>query len=233
MLAVPGGHQDPTYLKTVISEQAITTLHFVPAMLQIFLQELQLEQCDSVRQVICSGEELSMELQKRFFASVLRGARLHNLYGPTEAAIDVSFWECQRDSEHATVPIGRPISNIALYVLDSRLHPMPVGVVGELYIAGIGLARGYHRRPDLTAEKFLPHPFVGISHDQSGSYSASEMGQRIYKTGDLARYRTDGAIEYVGRVDSQIKVRGFRIELGEIESVLQAHPAVQESVVVV
>ncbi|GHO80005.1 hypothetical protein KSD_77760 [Ktedonobacter sp. SOSP1-85] len=221
VVAIPGGHQDPTYLKDMLNEQAITTLHFVPAMLQAFLLEPRPEQCRSLRQVICSGEALSVDLQKTFFTHMPQGTRLHNLYGPTEAAVDVSFWECQEDSKRSTVPIGYPIANMQLYVLDTYLQPVPVGVVGELYIAGVGLARGYHQRADLTAEKFLPHPF------------SNTEGARIYQTGDLARYQADGAIEYMGRIDGQVKIRGFRIELGEIESVLQAHPAVQESVVIV
>jgi acyl-coenzyme A synthetase/AMP-(fatty) acid ligase len=168
--------------------------------------------------VFCSGEALPIELQDRFFSHL--SAELHNLYGPTEAAVDVTYWECQRSSSFRTIPIGRPIANIQMYILDSRLEPVPVGVSGELHIGGIGLARGYLNRPELTAEKFIPDPFS----------QAPEA--RLYKTGDLARYRPDGAIEYLGRLDFQVKLRGFRIELGEIETVLKLHPSVREAVVV-
>jgi len=161
---------------------------------------------------------LPVELQDRFFSQL--SAELHNLYGPTEAAVDVTYWVCQRSSSLRTIPIGRPIANIQMYILDSRLEPVPVGVSGELHIGGIGLARGYLNRPELTAEKFIPDPFS----------QAPEA--RLYKTGDLARYRPDGAIEYLGRLDFQVKLRGFRIELGEIETVLKQHPSVREAVVV-
>ena len=221
VLATPGSHQDPKYLREVMNEQAITTLHFVPAMLQAFLQETRLEQCPNVRQVICSGEALSIEHQEQFFASTSQEVHLYNLYGPTEASIEVSSWECQRDGERQVVPIGYPISNIQLYVLDPWLQPVPMGVAGELYIAGVGLARGYHHRADLTAEMFLPNPF------------SQEAGARMYRTGDMTRYQPDGAIEYLGRIDNQVKVRGFRIEPGEIEAALHAHPAIQESIVIV
>ena len=160
---------------------------------------------------------MPFELQQRFFS--ISRADLHNLYGPTEAAVDVTYWACEREGRAATVPIGRPIANTQIYILDPRLKPTPIGVPGELHIGGVGLARGYHNRPDLTAEKFIRDPF------------RPEPGARLYKTGDLARYRPDGAIEYLGRLDHQVKIRGFRIELGEIETVLAAHPAVREALV--
>jgi natural product biosynthesis luciferase-like monooxygenase protein/amino acid adenylation domain-containing protein len=234
IMARPGGHQDSTYLRTLIVQQQVTTLHFVPSMLQAFLwnestdSKTNLENCTSLRQVICSGEALTASLQARLFAHVTEEVKLHNLYGPTEAAIDVTFWECQHDrrdsplrlSEGGSVPIGRPIANTQIYLLDADLQPVPIGIPGELYIGGVGLARGYFKRPDLTAEKFIANPFGEIG------------GERLYRTGDLARYRADGAIEFLGRIDQQVKLRGFRIELGEIEAVLQTHPAVQEAVVV-
>ena len=217
IVAKPGGHQDSAYLVKLITSQQITTLHFVPSMLQVFLEEPELESSKCLKRVICSGEVLPFGLQERFFARL--DAELHNLYGPTEAAIDVTFWQCKRQSNSRTVPIGRPIANTQLYVLNSHLQPVPIGVVGELYIGGAGLARGYLNRPELTAEKFIPHPF------------SNEPGARLYKTGDLVRFRPDGNLEFIGRIDHQVKVRGFRIELGEIEGLLGQHPGVREAVV--
>jgi len=220
VLAQPGGHKDSEYLVKLIAEQQITTLHFVPSMLQAFLSEPGLEACGRLRRVICSGEKLSARLQQQFFASGLR-TELHNLYGPTEAAIDVTYWLCQPDRQLAEVPIGRPIANVQIFLLDSHLQPVPVGIAGELYIGGVGLARGYWQRPELTAENFIPNPF------------SQQPGERLYKTGDLASYRPDGAIMFLGRQDNRVKLRGFRIELGEIESVLTQHPDVHAAVVVV
>ncbi|MCT0357955.1 AMP-binding protein, partial [Pseudomonas aeruginosa] len=153
--------------------------------------------------------------QQQVFAK-LPQAGLYNLYGPTEAAIDVTHWTCVEEGKDA-VPIGRPIANLACYILDGNLEPVPVGVLGELYLAGRGLARGYHQRPGLTAERFVASPFVA--------------GERMYRTGDLARYRADGVIEYAGRIDHQVKLRGLRIELGEIEARLLEHPWVREAAV--
>ena len=147
-------------------------------------------------------------------------AQLHNLYGPTEAAVDVTHWTCQRESLLRVVPIGRPVANSQTYILDSRLQPVPIGVPGELFLGGVQVGRGYHNRPELTAEKFISDPFV------------AETGARLYRTGDLARYLPDGAIEFLGRIDNQVKIRGFRIELGEIESVLSGHPGIRDAVVV-
>jgi amino acid adenylation domain-containing protein len=157
VVAEPGGHQDSAYLVELIAEQNITTLHFVPSMLQVFLEEKDLERCQSLKRVICSGEALSFPLQQRFFARL--EADLHNLYGPTEAAVDVTAWLCQRESQCQLIPIGQPIANIQIYILDSHLQSVPVGVPGELHIGGVGLARGYLNRPELTAEKFIPNPF--------------------------------------------------------------------------
>jgi amino acid adenylation domain-containing protein len=215
VLAKPAGHQDSAYLVQLIGKQQITTVHFVPSMLQAFLEESELERCQSLKHVICSGEALPFELQERFFQRL--DADLQNLYGPTEAAIDVTFWHCQPGSERQLVPIGRPIANTQIYLLDRHLQPVPIGVPGELHIGGVGLARGYLNQPDLTNEKFIPNPF--------------EAGKHLYKTGDLARYRPDGNIEFLGRIDHQVKIRGFRIELGEIEAVLGQHPQVRETVV--
>ncbi|MBG1243505.1 non-ribosomal peptide synthetase [Nostoc sp. NZL] len=218
VVAKPRGHQDTAYLVELIAQQQITTLHFVPSMLQIFLEEPSLNRCNNIiKRVICSGEALPFELQQLFFARL--DAELHNLYGPTEASIDVTFWACQLHSNERIVPIGRPIANTQIYILDRYLQPVPVGVPGELHIGGVGLARGYLHQPELTNEKFIS--------------SSLELGKRLYKTGDLARYRRDGNIEYLGRIDHQVKIRGFRIELGEIEAVLSQHPQVRETMVLV
>jgi non-ribosomal peptide synthase protein (TIGR01720 family) len=220
VIARPGGHRDNAYLAKLIAEQEITVLHFVPSMLQLFLEEPEAGECRSLRDVVCSGEALSAELARRF-ASRLGQARLHNLYGPTEAAVDVTSWTCEPgESYRGGVPIGRPIANTRIHLLDRNLLPVPVGVPGELFIAGVNLARGYVERSDLTAERFLPDP------------EGTEPGGRVYRTGDLARWRSDGAIEYLGRLDHQVKIRGVRIELGEIEEALLALPGVREAVVV-
>lgn len=217
VLAAPGGHRDAAYLVRLIREQDITITHFVPSMLRVFLEEPGVEGCRSLRHVICSGEALPFELQQRFFQKL--PAELHNLYGPTEAAVDVTAWTCQRNSARKIVPIGRPIANTRIYILDKHLQPVPVGVPGELCIGGVQVGRGYHNRPDLTAEKFIPDPF------------ADDPGARLYRTGDLCRWLEDGNIEYLGRMDFQVKIRGFRIELGEIESVLAEHPMVRQCLV--
>ncbi len=217
VVARPGGHQDSAYLVELIQQQQITTLHFVPSMLQVFVQAAGVERCTSLRRVICSGEALPMELQQRFYARL--HAELHNLYGPTEAAVDVTYWPCPRDDTRLSVPIGYPIHNVQIHILDRTFQPVPQGVPGELFIGGVGLARGYAHRPALTAEKFVPNPY------------SREPGARLYRTGDLVRYLPDGAIEFLGRIDHQVKLRGFRIELGEIEAVLATHPAMREVVV--
>ncbi|MDT3723299.1 AMP-binding protein, partial [Pseudomonas oryzihabitans] len=216
VVAEPGAHRDPRALREVIVAEGVQVLHFVPSMLQAFLAAGELARCPSLDQVICSGEALPRELQQAFHQA--HGAALHNLYGPTEAAIDVSHWPCDPADEGLAVPIGRPIANLRLLVLDPWLAPVPDGVTGELYIGGAGLARGYHGRPGLTAERFVADPFT--------------PGARLYRTGDLARWRADGALDYLGRIDHQVKIRGQRLELGEIEARLRAHPAVDEAVVV-
>ena len=217
VVAKPDGHKDPAYLAKIIQQRQITALHFVPSMLQIFLETEEVDNCRSLRRVFCSGEALPYEVQQRFF-KLLR-AELHNLYGPTEAAVDVTYWWCRADYSRTLVPIGKPVANTQIYLLDQHLEPVPMGVVGELHIGGVQLARGYLNRPELTAEKFIRDPF------------SIKAGARLYKTGDLARYLPDGNIEYLGRVDHQVKIRGFRIELGEIEAALDRHPAVRQSVV--
>ena len=216
VVAQPGDHRDPLLLKSLIDQQQITTLHFVPSMLGAFMAQDDLTGCASLKRIVCSGEALPADLA-RDTVQRLPNAGLFNLYGPTEAAIDVTHWTCV-DEPGVSVSIGAPIANIHIHILDSRLNPQPVGVPGELYIGGAGLARGYHLRPGLTAERFVASPF--------GS------GERLYRTGDLARWRADGVVEYLGRLDHQIKLRGLRVEIGEIESALLDHPAVREAVVI-
>ena len=218
IVARPGGHRDSDYLIKLIIEKEITTLHFVPSMLQMFLEEEGVENCRCLKRVICSGEALPYDLQRRFFER-LNDVELHNLYGPTEAAVDVTYWPCQKESELHLVPIGYPVANTQMYILDSQLQPVPIGVIGELHIGGVQVARGYRNRPELTSEKFIPDPF------------SSQSGARLYKTGDLSRYLSDGAIEYIGRTDFQVKIRGLRIELGEIEALLADYDGVSHGVV--
>ncbi|SDY35488.1 non-ribosomal peptide synthase domain TIGR01720/amino acid adenylation domain-containing protein [Lysobacter sp. yr284] len=204
VMARPGGHRDPAYLAELINQQSVTTLHFVPSMLEAFLHDPAAATCSSLRRIVCSGEALSGALRERLRLTLDRP--LHNLYGPTEAAIDVTAWTCRDETAGSAVPIGAPIWNTQTYVLDAALRPVPQGVPGELYLAGTGLARGYLHRAGLTAERFIANPFT--------------PGQRMYRTGDLARWRADGQLEYLGRTDHQVKIRGLRIELGEIEAAL-------------
>ncbi len=213
VIAKPDGHKDPIYLQDLIHREKITTLHFVPSMLQIFVQQADPDLCQSLRQVFCSGEALPIELVNHYYQAF--NAPLHNLYGPTEAAVDVTYWPSEANTEGTSIPIGRPVWNTQIYILDDALNPVPPGVVGHLYIAGRQLAQGYHGQPELTAERFIENPF-------------GPQGSRMYLSGDLARWREDGAIEYCGRSDFQVKIRGFRIELEEIENALANHPSVAQ-----
>jgi amino acid adenylation domain-containing protein len=248
VMARPDGHRDPLYLQEAIEREGVTTLHFVPSMLQQFVETADPARCGSLLRVVCSGEALPPALVERFHERFPAPIELHNLYGPTEAAVDVSYWHCARTSPVTVVPIGRPVWNTALYVLDAALRPMPVGTPGELYIGGVQVARGYQGRAAMTAERFVPDPF------------SAEGGARLYRTGDRARWREESAevrecvsaevgsgsadsrtnalthsrtavLEYLGRLDFQVKVRGFRIELGEIEAVLRRHEGVADCVV--
>ncbi len=216
VIAEPGGHRDSRYLAQTIIEHGITTIHFVPSMLQLFLEDPKARECTSLRRVICSGEALSRVLQDRFYAQF--DCELHNLYGPTEAAVDVTAWKCDPASPLSFVPIGEPVANTQMHILDDAMQPIPVGSVGELYIGGVQVGRGYLNRPELTAERFITDPF--------------RPGGTLYKTGDLARYQPDGSIEFLGRADFQVKIRGFRVELGEIEAALEALDGVRAAVVV-
>ncbi|HEY2961417.1 MAG TPA: amino acid adenylation domain-containing protein [Pyrinomonadaceae bacterium] len=218
VMAEPGGHQDTAYLVNAIAEHEITILQLVPSMLQIVLKERGIENCRTLRHVYCGGETLPGSLHTRFHNRL--SCELHNLYGPTEYSIDAACWPSQPETFERTVPIGRALSNTHLYVLDQNYEPVPLGATGELFIGGSGLARAYLNRPELTAERFVPHCF------------STEPGTRLYRTGDLVRYMPDGNLEFLGRVDHQVKVRGFRIELGEIEAVLCRHSQVREAIVV-
>ncbi|MCC3703538.1 amino acid adenylation domain-containing protein [Rouxiella badensis] len=220
VVAPPGAHKDTQALAQVIQANNITTIHFVPSMLNLFLASDGATACRYLRRIVCSGEALS-SASVATCHRVLPDTAVHNLYGPTEAAIDVTAWTCPKDlPATAIVPIGRPIANLRIYLLDQHQRPVPLGVAGELYIGGVGVARGYLNRPDLTAERFIRDPF------------ASDANARMYRTGDLARYLHNGDIEYLGRNDNQVKIRGFRIELGEIDAALQKQPAIREAVVV-
>ncbi len=219
-LARPGGHRDPGYLIDAIESFGVTIIHFVPSMLNSFLADAAAG-CATVRHIVCSGEELPAELARRCLVA-LPGASLHNYYGPTEASIDVTAWQATPSAlaGRSRVPIGGPVSNVRMYVLDEQRTQVPVGVVGELYIGGVQVARGYHRRPALTAQRFLPDPF-------------GPAGCRMYATGDHGRWRPDGSIEFLGRIDGQVKLRGMRIELGEIEVALRSQPGVSQAAVAV
>jgi acyl-coenzyme A synthetase/AMP-(fatty) acid ligase/aryl carrier-like protein len=219
VLLEPQLHKEPDRLATVMRRERIDTLHFVPSMLTAFLPQAEVARFADLTRVVCSGEVLPVATARRFH-ELLPEVDLQNLYGPTEAAVDVTAWPCSGVYDGASIPIGKPIDNVRLYVLDERYEPVPVGSVGELYIGGTQVARGYHDRTRLTAERFVPDPF------------GDEAGARLYRTGDLGRWRRGGVLEFVGRNDGQVKVRGFRIELGEIESALVERPDIQESVVV-
>jgi len=223
VVARPGGHRDSAYLAETIIDKEITTVHFVPTMLNAFLEDPGIPPggFSSLRRVICSGEVLPPEYRDRFFHRMGPDTELHNLYGPTEASVDVTAWACDRGDTRHAVPIGRPIANTQIYILDRNLNPVPTGVHGELHIGGVQLARGYLNRPELTAERFY----------RSNRTYRSYRTNALYKTGDLARWLPDGSIEFIGRLDFQVKVRGFRIELGEIESTLRAYPGLEDAVV--
>ncbi len=205
VVAPPDAHRDPVALARLIRDEAITTLHFVPSMLAAFLATPGARDL-VIQRVFVSGEALDADLRDRFHATLR--AELHNLYGPTEAAVDVSFWPASANDDSQPVPIGFPVWNTRLYVLDARMRALPPGVVGDLYLGGVQLARGYLGRDDLTAERFSDDPYI--------------PGARLYRTGDLARWRSDGAVEFLGRSDHQVKLRGLRIELGEIEAAILA-----------
>ena len=218
IIAPPGVEHDSAALVKLIAEQKITILNFVPSMLRAILEEPNLEKCGSLRQVICFGEPLPTELEKRYFERL--SAELGIVYGTTEAP-GTTYRKCTHGQHYPTANIGRRLSTRQVYILSSRLQLAPIGVPGEIYSGGECTVRGYLNRPDLTAEKFIPNPF------------SATPGARMYRTGDRARFLSDGSLEFVGRIDHQVKIRGFRVELGEIESVLVLHPRVAEAIVVV
>ncbi|WP_433686436.1 amino acid adenylation domain-containing protein [Micromonospora carbonacea] len=218
VVARPDGHRDPVHLAELIQQQRVTTVHFVPSMLAAFLAEPRAAGCTGLRRVLSSGEALPSALAGRC-REVLPGADLHNLYGPTEASVDVTAWPAARDAGVVTVPIGAPVWNTRVAVLDAALRPVPVGVPGELYLSGVQLARGYRGRPDLTAGRFVADPY-------------GPPGARMYRTGDQVRWAAAGVLEFLGRGDGQVKIRGLRVELGEIEAALAGQPGVSAAVVV-
>ncbi|WP_153812210.1 amino acid adenylation domain-containing protein [Streptomyces sp. SUK 48] len=217
VMARPDGHRDPEYLAETIRREGITIVHFVPTMLEAFLAETATAPCSSLRHVIASGEALSHGLANRFTAS--HDAQLHNLYGPTEASIDVTWWDCRASEPGPGVPIGRPIRGVHLSVRDDAGQPVAAGELGELYLGGVCLARGYIGQPELTAASFVDDP--------------DASGERLYRTGDLVRWSNDGFLEFHGRRDHQIKLRGLRIEPGEIEAVACERPSVGSAVAMV
>jgi amino acid adenylation domain-containing protein len=218
VMAPPHAHKDPAHLARIIRQEHITTMHFVPSMLTAFVEREDSAGCGSLKRVFSGGEALSETLARRFMEELPRTA-FYNMYGPAEAAIDVTAWNCRDGACAASVPIGRPLGNTQIYILDAAGRPAPLGVAGEIHIGGVQVGRGYLRRASRTAESFRPDPFD------------RHAGSRMYKTGDLGRWLPNGSVEYLGRNDFQVKIRGFRIELGEIEAALTSHPQVREAAV--
>ena len=220
-LVIPtqGSHADPETLTRLIADHQVTHWNSVPSLLRVVLAESPEARMSSLRVIFLGGEACPLDLPDLIHAQ-LPQVELHNEYGPTEATVWCTVHVCDRESVGGSVPIGRPIANTAAYVLDDRLNPVPVGVAGELYIGGAGITRGYLDRPGLTAERFVPDPF------------GRQPGARLYRTGDLARWRGDGSLDFLGRIDHQVKVRGYRIELGEVEAALIGHPRLADAVAV-
>ena len=238
VMAEPAREKDPQYLVNLIQREHITTLFLVPSMLQMLLEEDSFVTSQTLKHIFCSGEALPFALQQRFFARMPSHTRLHNLYGPTEASVECTHWACERDTNRNFLPIGHPIANYQIHILDEQLQPVPIGTPGELHIGGIGLARGYWNRPELTAERFIVASFesrvsgsVTDTNQRQLETQNSQLDTRLYRTGDLARWHADGVLECLGRIDFQVKIRGHRIELGEIEAALLAHPNIRACVV--
>ena len=217
LIGKAGGHQDPVYQLELMAREKVTHVDYVPTMLEVLLELKGLDDCDSLKIVTSAGEALTRGLRDRFYSQTK--AKLYNLYGSTEASLAVTYWVCPGEGKERLIPIGRPMNNARIYILDKHLQPVPIGVAGELHVGGVAPGRGYLKRPDLTADKFIPDAL-----SETG-------GERLYKTGDLARYRSDGAIEFLGRLDHQVKIQGRRLELVEVEASLCQHPAVREAVV--
>jgi non-ribosomal peptide synthase protein (TIGR01720 family) len=221
VLARPDGHRDPAYLEEAIARHGVTVVQFVPSLLSLFMEIAEPARCASLRRVFCGGEALPPTLVARVHAQ-LSAASVSNLYGPTETAIDVSHWLCEpAASSHQPVPIGCPIANTQLYVLDPAQQPLPIGIAGELYVGGVQVGRGYLNGPGLTASRFVPDPF------------ATDHGGRLYRTGDRVRRRADGTLEFLGRLDTQVKIRGIRIEPGEVEAALASALDLRDARVIV
>ncbi|HEU5218073.1 MAG TPA: non-ribosomal peptide synthetase, partial [Gemmatimonadales bacterium] len=216
VLARRSSDADPAYLREAIRTHGVTELQVVPSMLSLMVELNGFDGCDTLKRVFCGGEALPAELVRRFQAA--HPAELNNLYGPTEVTIDAIWWRIPPGFSETSVPIGRPIPNVRAYVLDRQGEPTPIGVPGELYLGGVGVGLGYLNRPDLTEQRFRPDPFAG-------------HGGRMYRTGDRARFQADGNLEFLGRLDDQLKLHGMRIEPGEIEAVMNARPDVLESAV--
>jgi len=220
VLLMPAGTQrDPEHMARMIRDHRVSTFVCAPSLLKVLLDAPAITDCTHLRRALAIGEVLSPALREKFY-SRLPGATLHNLYGPTEASITVTEWNCERDSQRKSIPIGRALPNVELFILDEQMQPVPIGVPGEIFIGGVAVSPGYHDRAELTAERFPLHPF------------RPDSGERVYRTGDIARFDADGVIEYIGRRDHQLKIRGVRVELEEVEAALERLPSVRESVVV-
>lgn len=219
IIEIPEGHKNPEKLINTIEQHQVTNIHFVPSMLNVFNQTIGIENCTSLKRIFCSGEALSVPIVKNAYDKL--DIEIHNLYGPTEASVDVTSWYCEKSDLENVIPIGKPVANTQLYILDKNLNPLPIGLKGELYIAGVQVASGYLNREELTKERFVKNVF------------SSDASAIMYKTGDLARFRNDGIIEYHGRTDNQVKIRGLRVELGEIERTLEKIESISQAIVVV
>ncbi len=220
IIELPEGHKDPDQLIDTITSNRVSVIHFVPSMLNAFVANSRVQSCVSLKRIFCSGEALPLNTVKQAYEK-LDQTDIYNLYGPTEASVDVTSWHCTKESLETAIPIGFPVANTQMYILDQQLNKVPIGTKGELYIGGVQLASGYLNREQLTDERFISDPF------------SDNPTAKIYKTGDVGRYRVDGAIEYLGRTDSQIKIRGIRVELGEIEKAIEQYCKVSQVAVIV
>ena len=219
VLAKPKLHKNPGYLVDLINKQEITIMHFVPSMLRVFLQTDDISFCQTLKRVFCSGESLTPDIVDQFY-TVFPDVELINLYGPTEAAIDVTYHQCEAGTD--IIPIGTPISQTQIYVLDQKQHLLPTGAVGEIYIGGDNLAQGYINQSQLTEQAFISNPFK----------DKNNPSDKLYRTGDLGKFDANGTLYYLGRTDHQVKIRGLRVELGEIETILAQHDLINNCVVV-